>query len=411
MVAQMTLEETVVAGIIVHSDDHTGPLPMEVTQVRKEYFVDTRCRAVWGAIERLLDQEVKPDLLTVTREFGDSGKVAPWLMELTSMVASTANLDYWVGKFVAEAKDRILRQAMTAAAKGDSPAEDALRAIEEADTAAKGGMVKASSVLAGYARRIDQRRENPSSYAAATTGFEDLDHYVPLARGALTIIAARPSMGKTMLVLNIAKHAAASVPVAVFSLEQTRDALLTRLAVIMSGTAEKRLIHRDCAQHFTKAMQDIHSLDLYIDERNPLTARQIDATASSVPGIGLVVVDYLGLVTYGKAERHDLGVGSVTKAQKAMAKRLGCHVLLLSQLNRDCEKRPGKRPQLSDLRDSGAIEQDADAVIMLYREAYYHPDCNHNQTELLIRKNREGPTGCVKLTCDPETYRFYEEAK
>jgi replicative DNA helicase len=261
------------------------------------------------------------------------------------------------------------------------------------------------------------------------TGFAELDEMTSgLQKGELVIIAARPSMGKTALALNVAEHVAlAGKAVAVFSLEMSRQQLVQRLLCSRSGVDSHRLrrnmLRENEWQKLHKACDQLMDAPILIDDTPGLSSMQLRAKArrlASKHKLEMVVIDYLQLMTTGhRTESRQQEVSEISRAVKAMARELEVPVVCLSQLNRAAEQREGHRPRMADLRESGSIEQDADVIMMLHREEYYHQQDPHwaqdnpdkiNVAELIIAKQRNGPTGTVNLTWLPMSTRFRDHA-
>jgi replicative DNA helicase len=250
------------------------------------------------------------------------------------------------------------------------------------------------------------------------TGFKDIDDMTAgLQKSDLVIIAGRPSMGKTALALNIAFNAASKhkVPVAIFSLEMSREQLVMRMLSSEARIELNRIrtgrIMPDQWAKLTRAAGTLLEANIFIDDSsalNPLEMRAKARRLKAEADIGLVIVDYLQLMTgTGRAERRDLEISEITRSLKAMAKELRVPVVALSQLSRAVENRENKRPILADLRESGAIEQDADVIAFIYREEVYRPDSTEKGiAEIIIGKQRNGPTGIVKLTFINEHTQF-----
>ena len=275
---------------------------------------------------------------------------------------------------------------------------------------------------------IRQLEENDGRIiTGVSTGFPNLDEITSgLQPSEMIIIAARPSMGKTALALNIAENIAMrDVPVALFSLEMSRQQLVQRLLssrASVSGHSIRRnmLSDRDMAA-IIQAADDLMKRPLFIDDTPSLSITQLRAKARRLKqshDIGVVIIDYLQLMTSGKrAESRQQEVSEISRGVKALARELNVPVICLSQLNRAAEQREGHRPRMSDLRESGSLEQDADVVAMLHREAYFHMsdqtwmeenESKLNLAELIIAKQRNGPTATVRLTWDNTCTRFHD---
>jgi replicative DNA helicase len=264
--------------------------------------------------------------------------------------------------------------------------------------------------------QISESAKNGGTIPGLTTGFSDLDRFVlGLSGSDLVLIASRPGMGKTSIALNMALHAAktSGKSVAVFSLEMSREQLVMRLFSSASYIDGKKLItgriKDDDWQRLSEAAADISSCDLYINDNPSIAVSDMNAQCRRIKNLGLVVIDYLQLMqsaTGGKGyanENRTQAVGDISRMMKIMAKELNVPVICLSQLSRANESRENKRPRLSDLRESGAIEQDADIVIGLYRDDYYNSESEvPNIAECIVLKNRRGETGTIELKWLPE---------
>jgi replicative DNA helicase len=262
---------------------------------------------------------------------------------------------------------------------------------------------------------IEARMERGGEVSGLPTGFADVDRVLDgLKAGDLVIVAGRPSMGKSAFALNVAENVAlAGKPVMVFSLEMGDEQLATRslssVGRINSTALASGKLTNDDWDRVTAALGRLHEAPLIIDQTPSLSAGQMLARARRQKrrgGLALIVIDYLQLMRGAGENRHQ-ELSGITKALKEMAKNLGVPVVCLSQLSRKVEERSDKRPMMSDLRESGAIEEDADVIAMLYRDEYYRPDSPfHGFAEVLIRKNRMGACGDVRLVFQPEYSRF-----
>jgi len=269
--------------------------------------------------------------------------------------------------------------------------------------------------------RIDMlyHRDNPSDITGLATGFNDLDQKTSgLQQGDLIIVAGRPSMGKTAFALNIAEHVAVNdrLPVAVFSMEMAGSQLAMRMLGSIGRLDQMklrtgRLTDEDWSR-LTDAVGKVHDAPIHIDETPALNCLELRARARRMhrqyDGLGLVVVDYLQLMSstsYG--ENRATEISEISRSLKALAKELHVPVVALSQLNRGLEQRPNKRPVMSDLRESGAIEQDADVILFIYRDEVYNPEsADKGKAEIIIGKQRNGPIGTLNLTFIGEYTRF-----
>ena len=307
-------------------------------------------------------------------------------------------------------------------------AESKIFQIAESGARLGQGLLEIKPVLARVFERIDHlyHRDNPSDVTGVPTGFIDLDRMTAgLQPGDLVIIAGRPSMGKTALALNIAEHVAVDngLPVAIFSMEMSS----TQLAMRMLGSISRvdqhkmrtgRLSDKEWGQ-LSEAMGKLHETPIYIDEAGALTALEVRARARRLKRqyskLGLIVIDYLQLMAAtAQGENRATEISEISRSLKAMSKELDVPVIALSQLNRAVDQRPDRRPVMSDLRESGAIEQDDDVIMFIYREVVYKPDLPEEQrglAEVVVGKQRNGPIGTVKLTFRGQHTRFenYQE--
>jgi replicative DNA helicase len=260
--------------------------------------------------------------------------------------------------------------------------------------------------------RVQEMADNPNDVTGVPTGFYDLDRLTSgFQAGDLIVLAARPSMGKTALAINIAEHVALNegLPVAVFSMEMGAAQLAVRVVGSIGRIDQRHLrtgkLTDDEWPRLTEAIERLRAVSLYIDESAGLTSAQLRANARRLARkcgkLGLIVVDYLQLMsgTDSDGENRATELGEISRGLKTLAKELQCPVIALSQLNRSVESRPDKRPMMSDLRESGAIEQDADIIMFIYRDEYYTKEaCKEpGVAEIIIAKQRNGPTDTIKL--------------
>ena len=388
-------------------------------------------RLIYQHIGRLISQSKPADVITVYELLTTTGKAeeiggVSYLNALAQNTPSAAN----IRRYAEIVRDRsVLRKLVTVA---DEIATDAFNpkgrevrqlldeaeakvfAIAEEGARSTQGFVELQPLLTQVVERIDElyHRDNPNDITGMPTGFVDVDRMTSgLQAGDLIIVAGRPSMGKTALALNMAEHVAVEVgmPVAVFSMEMPA----TQLAVRMLGSVGRLDQHRlrtgrlsdEDWPRLTQAMQKMNDAQLYIDETpalNPIELRARARRLSRQCGkLGLIVVDYIQLMSIaGSAgENRATEISEISRSLKALAKELKVPVIALSQLNRGLEQRPNKRPVMSDLRESGAIEQDADVILFIYRDEVYNPESQDKGTaEIIIGKQRNGPIGTTRLT-------------
>ncbi len=323
------------------------------------------------------------------------------------------------------ATGQILKEAYTSAEKADKIIDAAETSIFKIAERRTGDDPQALIELVQQTYELlDKRHEEGTTLTGLSSGFHQLDEYLSgLQKGEMIILAARPSMGKTAFALNLAEYIAFDNhnPVAFFSLEMSKQALAQRLMSSRSGVDAQRMrrnmLGADEFRRLQEVVSETYEAPMFIDDTPGLSVLQLRAKARRLytrHGIRAIFVDYLQLMSSPGAESRQQEVSEISRGIKALARELNLPVICLSQLNRNPEGRADNRPLLSDLRESGSIEQDADVVMMLHREAYYHlneewraenPE-KINQAEVILAKQRNGPTGTVKLTFDSKTTRF-----
>ena len=283
-----------------------------------------------------------------------------------------------------------------------------------------GGLVRVADVMTDVFDSLDEAAKNAGKIPGLSTGLPDLDKMtLGLNKSELILVAARPGMGKTSIALNIALYVGMSLKktVAMFSLEMSKEQLATRLLSRAAMVPSQNLLTGRLTdvqwQSITEAAQQLSAADIRIDDNPTLSVADMNAACRRVPNLGLVVIDYLQLMQSAGSghgwsnESRTQAVSDISRMMKIMAKQLNVPVICLSQLNRAAEGRQDKRPMLSDLRESGAIEQDADVVIGLYRDGYYNKESETpNLAEAIVLKNRKGAVGTVELNWLPEYTSF-----
>ena len=390
-------------------------------------------REIFETIYSMFSYARPVDGITVAEELRKNGTydeqtTRRYLAELMEITPTSAN----VMEYVKIVRDKALLRGVAIAAseitamvqEGIGTASDTLDAAEQKIFAVRRGqsaqdMVPISRVLPDVLERLGEMTESQDHMPGLSSGFSAVDAKITgLNKSDLLLLAARPGMGKTSFALNIALNVARSSrkTVAVFSLEMSAEQLVTR---ILSGEAlveNYRLrtgnLRETDWQKIAAAASVLNQLDIRVDDNPMLSAADMNAKCRRLDNLGLVVIDYLQLMTSAgdksnRGENRQQVVSDISRMMKIMAKELNVPVICLSQLSRANEKRDDKRPMLSDLRESGAIEQDADIVMFLYRDDYYNEDSEkHNIAECIIAKNRHGETGKVELRWMPEYTQF-----
>jgi replicative DNA helicase len=332
------------------------------------------------------------------------GNIHRWRGERRSFYSRVQNMNVDTKELLDEAETKIFR-------------------IAEEGARGKAGFQPLQDLLGKVVERIDElyNQDNPNDVTGVPTGFYDLDRMTSgLQPGDMVVLAARPSMGKTAFAINIAEHVALNegLPVAVFSMEMGASQLAVRvvgsIGRIDQGHLRTGKLSDDEWPRLTEAIEKLRTVSLHIDETPGLTPSELRANARRLARqcgkLGLIVVDYLQLMSGSGGSGGDnraTELGEISRGLKMLAKELQCPVIALSQLNRSVEQRTDKRPMMSDLRESGAIEQDADIIMFIYRDDYYNKDSKDpGVAEIIIGKQRNGPTGTVRLTFLKNLTRF-----
>jgi replicative DNA helicase len=398
-------ESSVLGGLLLDNGawDRVGDLLTDSDFYRYEH------RLVYSAIGGLINATKPADVITVYEQLQAQGKAdeiggLAYLNSLAQYVPSASNIRRYaeivrersILRKLAAASDEIATQAFNTQGKSVDKildeAEQKIFNIGEEGSRMKQGFQSMDSLVVQLLDRVQEMADNPNDITGVPTGFIDLDRYTSgLQPGDLIVLAARPSMGKTSLAINIAEHVALheGLPVAVFSMEMGASQLAIRIVGSIGRIDQSNL----------------RTVQLHIDETPGLTTSELRANARRLARqcgkLGLIVVDYLQLMSVSSGmsdENRATAIGEISRGLKMLAKELQCPVIALSQLSRGVESRTDKRPMMSDLRESGAIEQDADVIMFIYRDDYYNKDSKEpGVSEIIISKQRNGPTGTVKL--------------
>ena len=426
-------ESSVLGGLLLDNGawDRVGDVLVDADFYRFEH------RLVYGVIGKLVAESKPADVITVHEELQRQGKSdevggLAYLNSLAQYVPSASN----IRRYAEIVRERsILRQLVSASddiatsafntqgrpvAKILDDAEGKIFKIGEQSSRMKQGFQAMDSLVVQLLDRVQEMADNPNDVTGVPTGFIDLDRMTAgLQPGDLVVLAARPSMGKTAFAINIAEHVALheQLPVAVFSMEMGASQLAVRIVGsigrIDQGHLRTGKLTDEEWPRLTEAIERLRNVSLHIDETPGLTPAELRANARRLARqcgkLGLIVVDYLQLMSGSSSgdENRATELGEISRGLKALAKELQCPVIALSQLNRSVEQRTDKRPMMSDLRESGAIEQDADIIMFIYRDDYYNKDSREpGVAEIIIGKQRNGPTGTVKLAFIKPLTRF-----
>ena len=408
-------------------------VPDVIEQLRPEDFYIRQNREIYETIYSMFNFSLTIDPVTVLENMRKNGVYdenvsRTYILQLMDTTPTAAT----VGEYVAIIKDKTLLRRIAETAgdmtamvqQGTDSGQDVLEAAEQRVYAirqgrAARGLTPISAVLLDVYDRLNELAASDAAVPGLSTGLGDLDLAISgLNKSDLILLAARPGMGKTSMALNILLHAGkfSGKSVAFFSLEMSREQLVLRLISNESFVDNKKLVtgklNESDWEKVAAAADALNRTKILIDDDSTVSVADINAKCRRVEDLGLVVIDYLQLMTSagGKERSGDNRqqiVSDISRALKIMAKELNVPVLCLSQLSRANESRTNKRPMLSDLRESGAIEQDADIVMFLYREDYYEKESeNHNLAECIIAKNRHGETRTVELQWLPEYTTF-----
>lgn len=429
-------EQSVLGGLLLENEalDKIADVLSEVDFYRHDH------RLIYHHICKLIEQSRPADIVTVAESLENSAELSSvggiaYLGALAQNTPTAAN----IRRYAEIVRERSVMRKLVEVGSGiaesayNPQGRDAQQLLDEAEAKifkiaeignrSSQGFVDMKSLLPAVADRIDYlyQRENQGAVTGVPTGFDDLDERTSgFQPGDLIIVAGRPSMGKTAFSLNIAENVAldTKLPVAVFSMEMGATQLATRMIGSVGRLDQHRMrngnLEDDDWVRLTTALGKLNDAPIYIDEGAGLSSFDVRARARRLHRqcgkLGLIVVDYLQLMagTSGRAsENRATEISEISRSLKSLAKELDVPVVALSQLNRSVEQRPDKRPVMSDLRESGAIEQDADLILFIYRDEVYNPDSEDKGTaEIIIAKQRNGPIGRVRLTFLGQHTRF-----
>jgi len=432
-------EKTVLGGILVNNENLNTILSI----ISPEDFYKDANRNIIERIVVLVDKGLPVDLLSLSEELQRSGTLdevggASYLASLVDAVPTAAN----VAHHARIVKDKallsaLIQKATAVVGRAYADTEDVDEVLDWAEQQIfeisqekiSRSFVPVKSILKGTFQLIETLYERKSHVTGVPTGFRKFDEMTAgLQPSDLIVVAGRPSMGKTSFCLNIAQHAAVQerIPVAIFSLEMSKEQLVQRMLCSVAKVDSHKLRTGYLSDadwpKLTTGAGILSESPIFIDDTPGISLLEMRAKSRRLKaeqGLGLVVIDYLQLVSgRGRSESRQQEISEISRSLKAMAKELNVPVIALSQLSRAVESRQPPRPQLSDLRESGAIEQDADVVTFLYRPAFYRvrkdddPDePEDNTTEVIVGKQRNGPTGTVNLAFLREYTRFEEQER
>ncbi|ARU32653.1 replicative DNA helicase [Sulfuriferula sp. AH1] len=427
-------EQSVLGGLLL--ENHAWDRIADVISHNDFYRHDHRL--IYQTITKLLEQGKPADVVTAGEALENLGELnnvggLPYLVALAQNTPSAANIrryaeivrDRGIMRKLVEVGTDISESAYSPAGRSASDlldqAESKVFDIAEAGAKGKQGFLEIKPLLTQVVERIDElfSRDNQSDVTGIPTGFADLDSKTAgLQPGDLIIVAGRPSMGKTAFSINMGENVAidSGLPVAIFSMEMGGAQLVMRMLGSIGRLDQHKIrtgrLQDDDWQKLTYAVGKLNDAPIFIDETPALNSLELRARARRLHRqcgkLGLIIIDYLQLMSsVSSGENRATEISEISRSLKGLAKELNCPVIALSQLNRSLEQRPNKRPVMSDLRESGAIEQDADVILFIYRDEVYNPDSDDKgSAEIIIGKQRNGPIGTVRLTFLGEHTRF-----
>lgn len=403
-------------------------------RLKAQDFYDKRHAAVYAAMFRLYEHHKPVDLLTLSDELTKKNQLdtvggSSYLTELTNYVPTAAHAEAYADMIVQKAvRRRLIKASSDIAELGfdeDTNIQELLETAESelfsvSETSVKQDLVSLEQILTESFDRIEELHRDRNKLRGIRTGWRDLDNMTAgLQRSDLIILAARPSMGKTALVTNLAYNVAtkANQSVLFFSLEMSKEQLVDRMLADASGVDAWNIrtgnLNDEDFEKLSNAMGEMAEAPIFIDDTPGLSVLEMRTKArrqAHTQPLGLIIVDYLQLMQ-GSGRGGDFNrvqeVSEISRGLKLIARELNVPVVALSQLSRSVESRNPQIPQLADLRESGSIEQDADIVMFIYREDYYNPETDRQHVaDLILAKHRNGPTGRIELYFHPERLRY-----
>ncbi len=434
--------ERAVLGAMLISDGGKEAIPRVIEVLggdpTGESFYKEAHRKIYNAILNLFEKAEPSDLLTVTRELeraGDLEKVGgvPYINEMIDSVPSAANVEYYAQMVKDESiKRRLIYTSAQIYNESFDDSEDIEMLLDKAERAildirqenVERGFIPVKRIIKSSFSEIQELYNKQEHVTGVASGFIDLDEATSgFQKSDFIVIAGRPGMGKSMFVQNITQYVSCEcrIPVGLFSLEMSKEQLVVRMLASEANVSFQNLrtgfLSESDWPKLTIAAGKLSESPVFIDDTPGIGVMELRARARRLKAehdAGLIIIDYLQLMQgRGRVENRQQEISDISRALKGLAKELSIPVIACSQLSRNVENRPDKRPQLSDLRESGAIEQDADLVLFLYREEYYERDMSAKQgeAEVIIGKQRNGPTAKIDLVFRASQMRFENMAK
>ncbi|OGW45891.1 MAG: replicative DNA helicase [Nitrospirae bacterium RBG_13_41_22] len=424
-------EQSILGAILIDND----ALPKALEILDPEDFYKQSHRKIFNVMIELFEKSEPIDMITLTDDLKRRDEMEAvggisYLSSLVNMIPTAANVKYH-SKIVREKAllRGLLRSATEIAGRVYEDNLDAEELVDYAersifdisDKRIKASFVTLKEVIKDSFEMIERLYDKKETVSGVPSGFRDLDDLTTgFQKGDLIVIGGRPSMGKTAFSLNVAQHVGLELkePVAIFSLEMAKEQLAFRMlcseAMVDSSSIRKGFIKKEDWHKLTSAASNLTGAPIFIDDSSGINALELRAKARRLKmehGLSLVIVDYLQLMRgRGSFERREQEISEISRSLKALAKELSVPVIAVSQLNRSVEQRRPPTPILADLRESGAIEQDADVILFLYRDEIYNKEAKKGQAEVIIAKQRNGPTGIVNLSFISKCTRFLNRA-
>ena len=419
-------EESVIGAVLL-SEDAVNEV---MDRLHPEDFYIPAHQAIFESMRQLFDGNQAIDAVTVSEELRRRGELEKvggvnYLTRLVDIVPSTSNILYYAGIVEEHGKRReLIRAGASVTEVAFNIDEEIAIVLDRAEQTVLGVAERRSSqtllevgpLFNDVLEHIEALEQRGSEINGLATGFVDLDQKLAGIQPAnLVVIAGRPGMGKSAIALNIATNVATKgEPVALFSLEMSKEEIVQRILSSVGQVDSKKLRNGQLGplwQRVVDAAGKMYKAPIFIDDSSLVTVTDIRAKCRRLKrkrGLSLVIVDYLQLLQASTRENRQQEISEITRNLKNLAKELAVPIIAVSQLNRSVESRENRRPRLSDLRESGAIEQDSDVVMFVYRHEYYHPEDQEKKgiAELIIEKHRSGATGTVEMTFQPEFTRF-----
>lgn len=423
----LEMEKKLLSALMMYNGEK---IPAVAPMLRAEDFYRPEHRLIYQAILTVYDRNTPPDILLIEDELRRQNVLArvnrKYLFSLPDYEFTNVRAEAYAETIREKAVlRRLIEAGLEIADEAQDESKELAEILEVAEKKILGvsgerrdvGFEKLSGVVSSSFERIRRVHKNFGEIEGVPSGLETLDRVTNgFQKSDLILLAARPSMGKTALALNIAEGAARNKKVvAVFSLEMSKGQLGTRLLSMKSGVNSQSLntgaFNDGDMNKLLDALDDLSRLNIYIDDTAGISLLELRSKARRLAhdaGLDFIVIDYLQLMQGGRQENRQQEISEISRSLKALARELNVPILALSQLSRSVEMRADKKPQLSDLRESGSLEQDADIVMFLYRDEYYNRDDSDNQNiaEVIIAKNRNGPTTSINLQFEKEVMRF-----